>query len=79
MGILCSGWPSVARKYWFEHDFVHLHILRLGSVREELRRRFIKAELALFKVRYETDDTQEREAFLQSRDFGWEMVRILHI
>lgn len=39
--------------------------------REDLRRRFIKAETSLFRVRYDTDDSKEREAFLKSRDFNW--------
>ncbi|KAJ6496616.1 eukaryotic and archaeal DNA primase, large subunit-domain-containing protein [Mycena vitilis] len=47
-------------------------VLRLAFCRsEELRRRFVKAETTLFKVRYETDDSTERESFLSSRDFNW--------
>jgi hypothetical protein len=42
------------------------------SNRDELRRRFIKAESTLFRVRYNTDDPIEREEFLNSRDFGWQ-------
>ena len=42
--------------------------------REELRRRFVKAEMMLFRSRYETDDTKEREQFLESKSFGWSMV-----
>lgn len=34
----------------------------------------MKAETALFRVRYESDDTKERELFLQSRDFKWTEV-----
>jgi DNA primase large subunit len=41
------------------------------DLREDLRRRFIKAESVLFRVRYEVDDRAEREEFLRSRDFGW--------
>ncbi|KAI0345442.1 DNA primase large subunit [Trametopsis cervina] len=56
-------------------DHIGHFVLRLAFCRtEELRRRFIKAELALFKCRYEEDDHAERELFLQSRDFGWEQV-----
>lgn len=39
--------------------------------REDLRRRFVKAETTLFKVRYEQDIISEREDFLHSRDFNW--------
>ena len=56
------------RSYSYESDHGGL----IG--REELRRRFVKAELALFKIRYDSDDYAEREGFLNSRDFGWEAV-----
>jgi DNA primase large subunit len=42
--------------------------------REELRRRFLKAECLLFRIRYDTDDTKERAKFLSSRDFDWTEV-----
>lgn len=41
---------------------------------EELRQRFVKAETALFKVRWETDDANERRAFVNGLNFGWEVV-----
>jgi hypothetical protein len=34
----------------------------------------VKAEIALFRVRYESDDAKERELFLKSRDFQWNEV-----
>lgn len=34
----------------------------------------MKAETALFRVRYESDDAKERELFLKSRDFQWNEV-----
>ena len=43
----------------------------LTDTREELRRRFLKAESILFRVRYESDDYNEREEFLESRNFDW--------
>ncbi|KDQ60698.1 hypothetical protein JAAARDRAFT_151308 [Jaapia argillacea MUCL 33604] len=53
-------------------DHLGHFILRLAFCRsEELRRRFVKAEITLFRVRYESDDTKEREEFLSSRDFDW--------
>ncbi len=47
-----------------------------GEFREDLRRRFVKAELELFKVRYDDDDTLEREEFLNSREFDWIPVSV---
>lgn len=38
--------------------------------REELRRRYVKAETMLFKIRWDTDDRGERERFLNSLDVG---------
>ena len=43
--------------------------------REELRKRFVKAETALFRVRYDIDDWKERELFLKSMKFDWSGVR----
>jgi hypothetical protein len=39
--------------------------------REDLRKRFVKAESTLFRIRYDSDDRNERDAFLSSRDFDW--------
>jgi DNA primase large subunit len=44
--------------------------------REELRVRFLRAEVTLFKVRWEMSTASERRAFVQSLNFGWEVVRI---
>ncbi|KAH9926225.1 DNA primase large subunit [Fomitopsis serialis] len=56
-------------------DHVGHFVLRLAFCRsEELRRRFVKAETALFRVRFETDDSEERTEFLKTRKFGWEDV-----
>ncbi|KII88643.1 hypothetical protein PLICRDRAFT_111442 [Plicaturopsis crispa FD-325 SS-3] len=53
-------------------DHLGHFVLRLAFCRsEELRRRFVKAETTLFRVRYEDDDTRERAQFLNSRSFGW--------
>ncbi|KWU42976.1 DNA primase, large subunit [Rhodotorula sp. JG-1b] len=50
-------------------------ILRLAFCRsEELRQRFLKAERELFRIRFETDDPQERRSFVESLNFGWEKV-----
>ncbi|KAG8827477.1 hypothetical protein FRC19_002930 [Serendipita sp. 401] len=52
-------------------DHVSHFVLRLAFCRsDELRRRFIKAELALFRVRWDTDDIAEKSAFMHSRDFA---------
>jgi DNA primase large subunit len=42
---------------------------------EDLRRRLVKAETTLFRIRYETDGYAEREQFMNSRDFNWTPVR----
>ncbi|KAK1232949.1 DNA primase subunit pri2 [Marasmius sp. AFHP31] len=56
-------------------DHLGHFVLRLAFCRsEDLRRRFVKAESTLFRIRYETDDGQERRRFLSSRDFGWRAV-----
>jgi len=53
-------------------DHVSHFVLRLAFCRsEELRKRFVKAEGTLFKVKWETDDRKERAEWLKSRDFGW--------
>ncbi|QRW08226.1 carbohydrate esterase family 10 protein [Ceratobasidium sp. AG-Ba] len=52
-------------------DHVSHFVLRLAFCRsEELRRRFVKAETMLFKIRWETDDRNERARFLGSLDIG---------
>lgn len=58
-------------------DHVGHFVLRLAFCRsEDLRRRFVKAEMALFRVRYEGDDREERSRFLQSRSFDYSRVRL---
>ena len=47
----------------------------IEKCREDLRKRFVKAELALFKIRYDSDDRQERQEFLQAQNFDWQPVR----
>lgn len=42
--------------------------------REELRERFLKAEVELFKARFETDDTEERRQFIDSLALDWAQV-----
>jgi DNA primase large subunit len=42
---------------------------------EDLRRRFVKAETTLFRIRYDTDDKHERDEFLDARNFDWLSVR----
>ncbi|GAA6061975.1 hypothetical protein JCM10212_005219 [Sporobolomyces blumeae] len=50
-------------------------VLRLAFCRsEELRQRFLKAEKELFRIRFETDDPDERRSFIDSLNFGWEKV-----
>lgn len=40
----------------------------------DLRARFVRSELSLFRHRFETDDVNERSAFLQSLQFDWQLV-----
>lgn len=40
----------------------------------DLRTRFVKSELSLFRHRFETDDIHERAAFLRSLEFDWQIV-----
>ena len=61
---------SLVRLWSFFFDGVERELF----LREELRRRFVKAETTLFKVRYEMDDKLERPAFLESQQFEWEKV-----
>ncbi|KAG6905759.1 hypothetical protein DXG01_000859 [Tephrocybe rancida] len=49
-------------------DHLGRFVLRLA---EDLRRRFVKAESTLFRVRYNGDATTEREVFLNSKNFNW--------
>jgi len=62
-----SGWRRILKGSWsFEPHS------------EELRKRFVKAETALFRVRYDADDTQERQQFLKSMKFDWSGVCQAH-
>ncbi|GAA5963393.1 hypothetical protein JCM3765_003053 [Sporobolomyces pararoseus] len=50
-------------------------VLRLAFCRsEELRQRYLKAEKELFRIRYESDEPEERRRFIDSLNFGWEKV-----
>jgi hypothetical protein len=56
----------------------HLIVLNkriINFYSDDLRRRFIKAESTLFKLRYDELSTDDRESFLVSRDFNWIQVR----
>ncbi|KAL9939023.1 hypothetical protein V8E36_001836 [Tilletia maclaganii] len=58
-----------------EKDHVSHFVLRLAFCRsEELRRRFAKAETMLFRMRFESDDVKDREAFLKTLNIDWERV-----
>lgn len=43
---------------------------------QELRQRFVKAESALFRIRFETDAADERQRFLETLNFDWQPVRL---
>ena len=56
-------------------DHVSHFVLRLAFCRsEDLRRRFVKAESFLFRLRFETDDATERESFMRSLNLDWKPV-----
>lgn len=56
-------------------DHVSHFVLRLAFCRsEDLRRRFVKAESLLFRLRFETDDATEREIFMRSLNLDWNPV-----
>lgn len=58
-----------------QKDHYSHFILRLAfSATEDLRRRFVRAESALFRLRFQTDDIREKQAFVESLDFEWELV-----
>ncbi|KAI9734564.1 MAG: hypothetical protein M1834_002165 [Cirrosporium novae-zelandiae] len=58
-----------------QKDHYSHFILRLAfSGTEDLRRRFSRVEAALFRLRFQNDDTRERQAFVESLNFDWEAV-----
>ncbi|KAI0306506.1 DNA primase large subunit [Multifurca ochricompacta] len=53
-------------------DITGHFVLRLAFCQtEELRRRFVKAETTLFRVRYLNATISERKGFHESKDFDW--------
>ena len=58
-----------------QKDHYSHFILRLAfSATEDLRRRFARIESALFRLRFQSDDARERQAFVESLDFDWKHV-----
>lgn len=58
-----------------QKDHYSHFILRLAfSSTEDLRRRFARIETSLFRQRFQNDDHRERQAFIRSLDFDWEVV-----
>ncbi|KZV86564.1 DNA primase, large subunit, partial [Exidia glandulosa HHB12029] len=56
-----------------KRDHLGHFVLRLAFCRsEELRRRFVKSETMLFRIRYELADQNEVNQFLESKKFAWE-------
>ncbi|ORY23995.1 DNA primase large subunit [Naematelia encephala] len=50
-------------------------VLRLAFCRSpDLRARFLRSEISLFRHRFETDDVAERAQFLRSLEFDWQLV-----
>ena len=58
-----------------QKDHYSHFILRLAfSATEDLRRRFARIESALFRLRFQTDLGRERQAFVESLNFNWDVV-----
>lgn len=56
-------------------DHVSHFVLRLAFCKsEDLQRRFIRTESILFRLRFESDDSAEREYFLSTLDLKWASV-----
>ncbi|MCJ1477500.1 hypothetical protein MMC13_006172 [Lambiella insularis] len=69
------GFQDEKLKLERQKDHYSHFILRLAfSSTEDLRRRFARIEGSLFRLRFQTDDARERQAFVEGLDFNWEVV-----
>ncbi|KAH6641380.1 eukaryotic and archaeal DNA primase, large subunit-domain-containing protein [Chaetomium tenue] len=58
-----------------QQDHYSHFILRLAfASTEDLRRRFARVETMLFRLRFQTDDSRERAAFVSKLNLDWEPV-----
>ncbi|KAI9883555.1 MAG: hypothetical protein M1823_004676 [Watsoniomyces obsoletus] len=58
-----------------QKDHYSHFILRLAfSGTEDLRKRFVRFETALFRMRFSLDDGRERSTFVESLKFDWDVV-----
>ncbi|KAK3297204.1 eukaryotic and archaeal DNA primase, large subunit-domain-containing protein [Chaetomium fimeti] len=58
-----------------QRDHYSHFILRLAfASTEDLRRRFARVETMLFRLRFQTDDSRERAAFVSGLNLDWEPV-----
>ncbi|KAI9847873.1 MAG: hypothetical protein M1838_000707 [Thelocarpon superellum] len=58
-----------------QKDHYSHFILRLAfASTKDLRDRFSRVETALFKLRFQSDDGRERQGFVDSLHFAWDMV-----
>ncbi|CCU80180.1 DNA primase large subunit [Blumeria hordei DH14] len=58
-----------------QKDHYSHFVLRLAfASTEDLRRRFSRVETMLFRLRIQSDDTKERQAFIDGLNFDWEIV-----
>lgn len=72
-GAALKGGPDLDAERMKDH--VSHFVLRLAFCRtEDLRRRFVKAETMLFRLRFENDDAAEKERFLRALKLDWEQV-----
>ena len=69
------GFSDEKLKLERQKDHYSHFILRLAfSSTEDLRHRFARIESSLFRLRFMTDDARERQSFVSSLDFSWEVV-----
>jgi DNA primase large subunit len=58
-----------------QKDHYSHFILRLAfASTEDLRRRFSRVEKDLFRIRFQSDDARDRQAFIESLHLEWESV-----
>ncbi|KIW95662.1 uncharacterized protein Z519_04247 [Cladophialophora bantiana CBS 173.52] len=70
-GILDQNLKNQRRKDHYSH-----YILRLAFSRtEDLRRRFARVETMLFRLRFQSDDRDERKAFVDGLNMPWEKAQ----
>ncbi|GAA98965.1 uncharacterized protein L969DRAFT_89018 [Mixia osmundae IAM 14324] len=74
-GLPLPGTPEHAIESERRKDHYSHFVLRLAFCRsDELRTRFVRAEASLFRARFDSDDAQERQQFINSLNMEWQTV-----